>query len=595
MIIINREPITNVERTPVMSNNLLQNDSINSQNNFSELLNEVKDYELTESDHRLMIENAFVRKFASLWALKYKPIKGKPTTFKSSKNPYKNRPWQRQILDDNHPNKVIEKSRQLGLSELSITECIHFLAAHDNTKIMYTFPTYHQMNDFSTTRVTPAFRDSEYLESLLSTEVNNVSTKKIHNSYLLMRSASSGSIGEGADVDSTYFDEYDRMKEGIELAFQEGLKSSHYGYIRKFSTPTLPGRGINKQYMKSDQMRYIHTCPHCGYKQFLTFEDNLIQVKPKGVNNATQEVEDGTFIVGCKKCKQELNRWEEGEWVPMYPSIKETRGYHISQLDATWISADDIMRRKFNYTSKQLFYNYVVGEPYASEGILIVDEDLRASIRLPREVMARTNAYSAVSAGIDWGEISYMVILGIKANGAVDLLNIYTVEDDAKQPLKSVAFFCAVLRAYQPNIIVADAGYGADRNAYGYTQFPASWYSCYWQTNKDPRAKTRFIDQWNESSREVTVDKTLKIQRTLYSVKNHLIGLFPWCEKINMFCIHLKNTRIMDMEENGVVYQMATRVGPDHTVSAITYALVGVDKITGMGVKLNSQMPYEFI
>ena len=147
------------------------------------------------------IEDVMTRKFASLWALKYKPIKGQPLTFTSKTNPYKNRPWQVAILDDTHPNKVVEKSRQLGLSELSVTECIHFLATKPNTKIMYTFPTYHQMNDFSTTRVTPVFRDSEYLASLLSKEVNNVSTKKVGSSYMLMRSSSSGSIGEGADVD----------------------------------------------------------------------------------------------------------------------------------------------------------------------------------------------------------------------------------------------------------------------------------------------------------------------------------------------------------------------------------------------------------
>lgn len=577
--IIQREPITE---------NLLKLDSIESSNAMDELLAGVSNFEFTDADHRLMIENAFTRRFASLWALKYKPIKGKPTTFISSHNPYKNRPWQTQILDDNHPNKVVEKSRQLGLSELSVTECVHFLASHDNTKIMYTFPTYHQMNDFSTTRVAPVFRDSDYLGTLLSKEVNNVSTKKIHHSYLLMRSASSGSIGEGADVDSTYFDEYDRMKDNIELAFQEGLKSSKYGYIRRFSTPTLPGRGVNKHYMKSDQMRYIHTCPHCGYKQFLTFEDNVIQIKPHGVNESTQEIEDGTFIIGCKKCKKELNRWEPGEWVPMCPSIKETRGYHISQLDATWISADDIMRRQFNYTSKQLFYNYVIGEPYASEGLQITDADLRASIRLPKWQMSRNNNYVGIVAGIDWGEPSYMAILGLKSNGALDLMGLYTAKNDSKKPLQDVSTFCAILRAYNPNLICCDAGYGSDKNAYGFTQFPASWYSVYWTTNKNAVSKTRFIDQWNETAREVTVDKTIRVQRVLHTFKNHLMGLPPWDEKIETLCTHLKNTRIMDMEEDGLIYQIATRVGADHFVSAIAYGLVGIDKLTNYGVKFNA-------
>lgn len=590
-----RQPFVDIQRCPIIADDLLTKDSLNSDNNLNDLLNEVQGYNLTASDQRFMLEDAFMRRFPSLWALKYKTIKGKPTTYVSKNSPFRHRPWQKAILDDQHHNKVVEKSRQLGLSEVGMTEVLHFLIMHEVTKAMYIFPRNQQMIDFSKSRISPVFQGSDYFKGLIDKDMNSVSTKKILESYLFMRSGWGGALGEGADVDFLAIDEYDRMKEGVELSFREGLKSSKYGFMRRWSTPTINGRGINALYQKSDQMRYVWTCEHCGHKQFLTFEDNIIQIKPHGVNNLTQEIEDGTFIIGCKKCKKPLNRWGIGEWVAMYPSIKETRGYHISQMDAAWISADDIMRRKFDYVSKQLFYNYVIGEPYSSQGILITDADLKASIRLPKEVMSRNNNYVATVAGIDWGEISYMVVLGVKANGAVDLLNIFTVEDDPRQPLKSVSFFCAVLRAYNPNIVVADAGYGADRNAYGYTQFPASWYSCYWTTNKDPRAKTRFMDQWNESAREVTVDKTLKIQRTLYSVKNHLIGLFPWCEKIEMLCTHLKNTRIMDMEEEGIVYQMATRVGPDHTVSALTYGLIGVDKLTGQGVKFNTGLTFEMI
>lgn len=286
---------------------------------------------------------------------------------------------------------------------------------------------------------------------------------------------------------------------------------------------------------------------------------------------------------------------QTGEWVAQRPSIRDVRGYHITQMDAAWISADDIMRRQFEYASRQIFMNYVLGEAYASEGVLVTDADVIASIRLPREVGSRTNDYTAIVAGIDWGEMSYMVVLGLRNSGAVDLLDIYTAEDSKTTPLQSVTQFCAILRAYQPNVIVADAGYGADRNSYGYTQFPASWYACHWLTNKTANAKTRFMDQWNEAAREVTVDKTLKVQRTLHAVKGHIISMFPMNEKLAMLIKHLKNTRIMDEEEDGIVYQKATRVGADHTVSALTYALIGIDKLTNMGVKLNNRIEFDFI
>lgn len=578
-----RQPIIN--RTPITT--MSQDSQIESP---EEVLQEA----LSNKLELCNIEEPMMRTFPSLWALKYKTINGKRTTFTSA-DKFKHRPWQQAILDDPHPNKVVEKSRQLGLSEVGMTECLHFLITHEAVKAMYIFPRNQQMVDFSKTRIQPVLTSSDYFMSMIETKLNSVATKKIKDSYLFMRSGWSSALGEGADLSYLAIDEYDRMKEGVELAFQEGLKSSQFGLMRRWSTPTIPGRGINAQFMKSDQMRYVHTCPHCGCKQFLTFEDNVIQVKPHGVNSVTHEIENGTFIIGCKKCKKELDRWAIGEWVAQYPSIKEIRGYHISQLDAVWISADDIMRRSFNYTSKQLFRNYVIGEPYASEGLIVTEEDIKASVRLPQEVLARNSQYVGIVAGIDWGADSYMVILGIRANGAVDLLNMYSVNDEPAKPLKSVSYFCAILRTYQPNIVVADAGYGADRNAYAYTQFPSTWYACYWTTSRDANAKIRFKDQYNEQSREITVDKTVKIQRTLYSVKNHLIGMFPYNEKLQTLALHFKNTRIMDEEADGLVYQKATRIGPDHYVSALTYALIGVDKLTNYNIKFNTGTEFEFI
>ena len=581
-----------VKRVPITSD-LLVADSMKSSSNLAELVNSVNDMEF---DPRFSVEDAFIRRYTSLWAMKYRKLKGKPMRFASKKNPYANRGFQRQIIDDRHPNKVVEKSRQLGLSEISVTEVIHFLAMHDNTKAMYTFPTYTQMQDFSVSRVSPVFKDSMGLQDLLSKEVNNVGMKKIGNSYLVMRSSSSGSIGEGVDTDFLALDELDRMSDNVFEAFAEGLKSSKYGYIRRWSTPTIPGRGVDALYQKSDQMRYMHKCPHCGTWQYFTAEDNIIQVKANGVNNATQEIEDGTFIIGCKKCHKEMDRWEEGTWVAQYPSIKEVRGYLVTQMDATWISADDIMRRKFNYSSKQLFYNYVLGQPYSATGLIINESDVKGSIRIPSKVTYRTNDYIGIVAGIDWGEPSWMVVLGLRGNGAIDVLGIYWAESDPVKPLADVNTLAAILTPYKPNLIIADAGYGADKSSFLYSRFPQAYYSCYWETNKNIHSRTRFIDQWNERGREVTVDKTTKVQRTLHLVKNTLIGMYPWCEEIAILAKHLENTRIQDEEEDGIIFQRAVRIGPDHLACCLTYALIGCDKLTNYNIStLSGGYTCEFI
>src|SRR5699024_11156059 len=146
-------------------------------------------------------------------------------------NPFANRPWQQELLNDTHPNKVIQKSRQLGLSEMAVTEALWFADTHDNVNIMYTFPTKQQMEDFSKTRIDPVLMASPQLQSKLNKKLNNVSTKAIGTSNLFMRTSGDGSQGEGADIDMYCADEYDRMKDGVELAFAESLTSSKYGLM----------------------------------------------------------------------------------------------------------------------------------------------------------------------------------------------------------------------------------------------------------------------------------------------------------------------------------------------------------------------------
>ena len=50
---------------------------------------------------------------------------------------------------------------------------------------------------------------------------------------------------------------------------------------------------------------------------------------------------------------------------PNYPDRTKNgegiRGYHISQLNAVWISADEIKQAEMTDSSKQMFYNYTVG------------------------------------------------------------------------------------------------------------------------------------------------------------------------------------------------------------------------------------------
>lgn len=539
----------------------------------------------SRDDKRTKIEDSMMMKFPALWALKYKPIRHKPMTFISKHDPFAHRPWQEKILNDQHPDKVVQKSRQLGMSEIATTEALWFADTHDNVNIMYTFPTLSQMADFSKTRVDPAL-DSPRLIDKLDRSINNVSTKAIGNSHIFMRTSGDGSQGEGVDVDMYCADEYDRMRIGAEYAFSESLRSSKYGLMRRWSTPTIPGMGINALFEQSDQQYYLHKCDKCGTWQEITL-DSIVQVKDT-YNPVTEEIKDGTFQFSCIKCKGELNRWNLGEWVAKYPSRKDTRGYYISQLNSVHISADSIKRRELQFAFKQLFYNYVIGMPYANTAMQITEEDIKTNIYMEKEKLNASDDFVAYVAGVDWGEPTWVLVLGIRKDFSLQIVSMRSFSRSETMPLYDVNQVIAHLKPYKPNLIIADAGYGADKNTELFRNFPQASWSCNWGTITSPYSSINFIDQWNERRRMVNVDKTSKMQRTLQGVKKGYIGFYSWQDDMTkLITKHLQNVQILDKEKDGMVYQVATRKGDDHLACCLAYALIGVDRLTQYGLKVS--------
>ena len=536
--------------------------------------------------------NQLIKKKPSLYLLKNYKIRGKPITFMNDKNLQAHRPWQIGIVDDNHPDKVVRKSRQLGLTEIGVAEMLWFADTHSNVKAMFVFPRDRQVKDFVKTRMNPAIEDSEYFSSIIDKQFDSIEVKKVRDSFMLFRApGKEGALGEGADIDYLSLDEYDRLPEGIEYIFQESMKSSRYGFLRRWSTPTLPSVGIDAQFQKSDQRFYMIKCQSCNHWQILNVEDNIMQIDPKGIDYASETIKPGTFEFVCAKCRKPLDR-TYGEWVAKYPSRKSIRGYHISQLNAVWISADDIKKREMRYTSKQLFYNYVIGEPYVNEGMIITEQDLLGAVRFESPKLHR-NEYSFVVAGIDWGVTNWLVLMGLKESGEMDILNMYYFRDNPFKPLEAVNQIALTIKPYNPELIIADEGFGADRNAALMTIFPGKVWACRYKTYK---GQAQIKDNWNETQRLVTVDKTLKVQRLIHAIKAQKFGIWQPDEKFKIIYKHLYNTRIMDEEdtETGQVYPIARRLGDDHTASALIYCMVGLERKTQPFKKKSNQQKFYF-
>ena len=102
--------------------------------------------------------------------------------------------------------------------------------------------------------------------------------------------------------------------EGDPVALAEA-RTRTFSWRRKVflaSTPTIKGLSrIEREYEASDQRRYFVPCPHCGHRQFLTFERLRWQKgKPE------------TAAYSCESCEipiaehYKTKMLENGEWRP---------------------------------------------------------------------------------------------------------------------------------------------------------------------------------------------------------------------------------------------------------------------------------------
>jgi hypothetical protein len=365
-------------------------------------------------------------------------------------------------------------------------------------KVVFTgncFPRDRQLEDFSNTRIQEAFAETPRMASL-KTGINQVMTKKIGESFLILRSAWESNLGEGVDADGVVFDEKDRMRPGVDAAFIESLQSSPWKLLREVSTPSLPGQGVDENFQKSDQRFWFVKCEKCGEWQTPTFPDNILQLTDVPPNAV--EIKPGSFRYACHRseCRGKLDRLY-GRWVPKFPDRSMIRGYQMNQLMAPWLSADDIMykrliKKEYKHND-QAFYNYVLGLPSSGTMKLVQQADLEASVAGHEVISRRTKAWDLISVGIDWGHLNWVYVQGQNShNGKQYMLDIRIFEDQ-KDSLKWVEQdLVSYLQAFEPNIIIADGGYGKDRNAIlmkAFNQYIPTVFSC---VSKD--AKVAMLD-----------------------------------------------------------------------------------------------------
>lgn len=312
------------------------------------------------------------------------------TTFGNGKHfSFTRHKFQKDILNDMHPNMCVKKLSQMGITEISIRKSIAFLSRNPGTNVLYTFPDINMKKRNSQTRFKPIF-DRDFPLERGSTQIRNNDIMQLGNSFLYV-SANVESDATSTSVDMIINDEYDLSDQEFLALVNSRIQHSNFKIKQGFSTPTFDNYGISLEYSTSDQREFWCQCPHCNHWQIPMYNlDNVyIPNLPDSVADLRTDIDptlattldlDNAYVK-CAKCGKPLDLGDDAkrEWVAKYPERTHSRGYWIRPFSSDLLSIKYLVTTMADFVKKDQIrrgVNTVLGEEYADKNARLELKDI---------------------------------------------------------------------------------------------------------------------------------------------------------------------------------------------------------------------------
>ena len=293
------------------------------------------------------------------------------------------------IVKDKHPYRVVRKSAQAGLSEILAASGM-WVADQLGLNTVYAMPAMAQMQLFSHARVQRAIVTSPNIRDRV-TGVTNVSQKEIGKGVLYLIGSQDYRQLITIDADLLIIDEIDGHNQENVPILEQRIEHSNLRWRLYASTPTMNEYGIDELYLESDQRQWFIKCDHCGERQTLDWDANVVELPEP--------------MVVCAKCRKPINRLADGEWIAKYPSLSDDcHGYALNKLICERADIAQLVKRSKKARYRKDFYNSDLGLPYTPEGGKITREEVLAIATLKdTDVPDHPDNGWLVVAGVDVG------------------------------------------------------------------------------------------------------------------------------------------------------------------------------------------------
>ncbi len=310
---------------------------------------------------------------------------------------WKNIPYQIEMQDVFNDPKVktaiFMTSTQIGKTEI-LKNIIAYSIVYCPGSTTFMLPSESLARDYSKTQIGPLCRDTPAL--------SKVKTSRKDGNTHLVKTWPGGSLrmvgSQTADKLSSFpaprllIDELDRctkivrnsagIVEGspIDLLLERSKNWGSSRFALFTSTPTVETVSpIEIWYQKSDQRIPLVPCIHCGFYQFLAWEQFTWQ--GKGDANANPIISSIGFE--CKNCnklfdEKTRNKWlPELKWYKQKPEILDIAGFHLNAFYSPWTRWEELLVKYVdaanNQTKRMVFWNTTLGLPFSLDAVKAPD------------------------------------------------------------------------------------------------------------------------------------------------------------------------------------------------------------------------------
>lgn len=350
----------------------------------------------------------------SEWIIKNTTLKKKPFSFVGYE-------FQRQIIDDMHPNMFVKKISQIGLTEVQLRKFAGFLSRNTGVKGIFTLPDDMMFKRVSQTRFKPIM-DNDKVFNLGSVEkpIRSIPLYQIGQSFGYFV-GNKESDATSIDADLLFHDELDLSNQEMIALFQSRLQGSEHRITQNFSTPTFEGFGIDAGFNISDQHEYMCKCSKCNHYNLPAFNPRFVHFE--GLTSDTNDFIDiddklaeginlEKSFIHCENCRTPLvlNNPEMRQWVPRFPG-RRIRGYQITPFATSRLSLTYILEQMLQYKRRDAtrrFYNTVLGQAYNDSNARLSELEIRAVMEGPSE--QTPSGGDAVFIGIDVGQTCHVTL-----------------------------------------------------------------------------------------------------------------------------------------------------------------------------------------